>query len=81
MTTTEAADIAALKTEVRYLTRDLEALTKELAGCREDIQRLTELVANARGAKWMLLAIVGSAATVGAVVAKVAPYLHLMPKA
>lgn len=80
MSTPEAVEIASLKMQVSYLTRDLEAIKEELAEARKDIKALTELVANAKGAKWMLIAMISGAATIGALVGKFAPYLNIAPR-
>lgn len=81
MTTHEAVEIAALKTEIFYLKRDLDDMSGQILEMRKDLKVLTELVANAKGAKWMLIAMVSGAATIGALVSKALPYLQIMPKA
>ena len=66
-------DIAILKTEVDYLK-------SHLAEIRSDTKEIKEVLSQAKGGWKTLMLVSGVAASVGALSAKLLPFLGLFPK-
>lgn len=70
---TPEIDIAILKTEVEYLKDHISEI-------KSDTREIKETLSQARGGWKTLMLVAGLSSTVGALAAKVAPFLGLLPK-
>lgn len=66
-------DIAILKTEVEYLKGHITEI-------RSDTREIKETLHQAKGGWKTLMLVAGISSTVGALAAKIAPFLGLLPK-
>lgn len=70
---TPEIDIAILKTEVEYLKGHITEI-------RSDTREIKETLHQAKGGWKTLMLVAGISSTVGALAAKIAPFLGLFPK-
>ena len=70
---TPEIDIAILKTEVEYLKGHITEI-------RSDTREIKETLHQAKGGWKTLMLVAGISSTVGALAAKIAPFLGLLPK-
>ena len=70
---TPEIDIAVLKTEVEYLKN-------HIAEIRDDTREIKETLHQAKGGWKTLMLVAGISSSVGALAAKVLPFLGLFPK-
>jgi hypothetical protein len=66
-------DIAILKTEVEYLKNHITEI-------RTDTREIKETLSQAKGGWKTLMLVAGISSTLGALAAKIAPFLGLLPK-
>ena len=66
-------DIAILKTEVEYLKNHINEI-------KSDTREIKETLSQAKGGWKTLMLVAGISSTVGAAIAKVAPWLGVFPK-
>lgn len=66
-------EIAVLKTELEYVRKELDEV-------RSDLKVIREVLSQAKGGWKTLMLVAGISSTIGALLAKVAPWFTLAPR-
>ena len=73
MSTQPEVEIAVLRTELEYVRKDLDEV-------RTDLKAIREVLSQAKGGWKTLMLVAGLSSTIGALLAKLAPWAALAPK-